>query len=430
MIQLLAEQDRYIEIGILMMTEDENNNEPIGSSLKEATNFLPGDIIASRFEVIRPLRDGCQGAIYLVRHIDFPERKIAMKVLLLDQKEGFEITAARFRNEVKAAYSVTHPNVVRVYDYVREGRTIAFSMEYVVGGDLADLLAYEEPLKINQVVNILEQICHGVQAIHEAGIIHRDLKPENILINKQGEVKISDFGTARMGTTLGRKGGITGTVAYLSPEYLKDGQLDARSDLYSLGIVAFEMITGQTPFKGDSLIETLTMRLHEMAPSIKEFNKDCPTSLCNIVDKLLSLNPDDRFDSAESLLKELKKVRIRKSSFQNIASTKILEGEGLDFALPKKEKEHLSFKPADPLNGGDARVTPRRTRAATITENINEHVNMPYSVWQWLILAVLIIVGFAAGQLLPLIASSYFSDSTSSSKILNMQSEIEIASLK
>lgn len=397
------------------MKEDKNikSDAQSLSSLKEATCFVPGDIIASRFEVIRPLRDGCQGAIYLVNHVDFPERKIAMKVLLLDQKEDFEITAARFRNEVKAAYSVTHPNVVRVYDYVREGNIIAFSMEYVIGGDLADILAYEEPLKIHQIINILEQICEGVNAIHEAGIIHRDLKPENILINKEGLVKISDFGTARMGSTLGRKGGITGTVAYLSPEYLKDGQLDPRSDLYSIGIVAFEMIAGQTPFKGGSLIETLTMRLHETAPSAKSFNSECPNSLSSIVAKLLSIDPNDRFETATDLLKELKKVRVRKvSTITNIASTQILEGIGLDFAISTEDIEiqkQTGFCPVDDFEERNAQVTPKRTRAATITHQISEHVNMPYSIWQWLMLTVLIILGFAAGQFLPLIITSYIS---------------------
>jgi len=174
-------------------------------------SFNTGDVIADRFEIVRPLRDGCQGAVYLVRHVDFPERLIAMKVLLLSQEEDFETTAARFRNEVMAAYSVTHPNVVRIYDYIRQGTLLAFTMEYILGGDL-------------------------------------------------------------LGTTLGKSNGITGTVGYLSPEYIRDGHLDLRSDLYSLGVVAYEMIVGEVPFQGENLLDSISERLKESAPSVLEKN--------------------------------------------------------------------------------------------------------------------------------------------------------------
>lgn len=406
---------------IVMKEENiQKSASSLESALKEATNFLPGDRIANRFEVIRPLRDGCQGAIYLVRHIDFPERKIAMKVLLLSQDEDFEITAARFRNEVMAAYSVTHPNVVRVYDYVREGEIIAFTMEYVIGGDLADLLAYDEPLKIHQIIHILEQICEGVQAIHDAGIIHRDLKPENILITKEGQVKISDFGTARMGTTLGRKGGITGTVAYLSPEYLKDGHLDFRSDLYSLGIVAFEMIAGETPFKGESLIETLTMRLHETAPPVQEFNADCPSTLSAMVEKLLALDPNDRYSNATEVLRDLKKVRVKRSTAQTqVTGTKILKQTDvpisplLDSSEASAQRDFAFQEHADgavePPFGEDlhsSQVSPAGSRVATINQTISAHVSLPTDFKQWVILAIIIIFGFLAGQYAPLIFSS------------------------
>ena len=150
-----------------------------------------------------------------------------MKVLLLSEQEDFETTAARFRNEVMAAYSVTHPNVVRIYDYIRQGTLLAFTMEYIIGGDLADLLAHDEPLKFYQIIHILEQVCNGLSAVHEQNIIHRDIKPENILITKDGQVKISDFGTARLGATLGKNNGITGTVGYFCLLYTSPSPRDA-----------------------------------------------------------------------------------------------------------------------------------------------------------------------------------------------------------
>ena len=306
MIQLLAEQDRYTEVGIHMMKEDKNNNKSSIDSLKEATNFLPGDIIASRFEVIRPLRDGCQGAIYLVRHIDFPERKIAMKVLLLDQKEGFEITAARFRNEIVASYGVSHPNVVRAYEYFRDGDLVAYTMEYVSGGDLADKLE-DGPLPIDEAVRILAQICGGVQVIHLAGIIHRDLKPENILLTQEGDVKITDFGIARLGRTskLTEHGGVVGTIDYVSPEYLEEGHVDARSDIYALGVLAYEMIVGHSPFRGDSVIATMTMRLRSDPAAPDILREDCPKELSTIILNALQRDPKNRYQEAKEMQVDL-----------------------------------------------------------------------------------------------------------------------------
>ena len=282
------------------------------SSRKKALGktFRPGDKLAGRFEVIRPLRKGGNGDVYLVKHAEFPDRLLAMKTLKPTPEDDFEVAVARFRNEVIAAYSVTHPNVVRIFDYIREGELIAFTMEYIVGGDLADILSNHRRLTMHQVLHLFSQICDGVNAIHDAHIIHRDLKPENILITKDGKVKISDFGTARRGETLSKKGGITGTIAYLSPEYLRDGQLDQRSDIYALGILAYEMVTSETPFKGDTLIETLSLRLHETPPAPQELNPLCPLSLGNLILKCLKANPEERYQSISEIQRDLKKVSL------------------------------------------------------------------------------------------------------------------------
>ena len=389
------------------------NEQDINNKVFQDLNFLPGQRIAERFEIVRPLRDGCQGAIYLVRHIDFPERLIAMKILLLNDDEDFDITAARFRNEVMAAYSVTHPNVVRIFDYIREGQLLAFTMEYIIGGDLADLLAYDEPLKIYQILHILEQVCSGLQAIHEANIIHRDIKPENILITKNGQVKISDFGTARVGSTISRKGGISGTVAYLSPEYVRDGVLDSRSDLYSLGIVAFEMIAGETPFQGESLLEMVSHRLQQKAPSVLAKNADCPESLSTLVSKLLELDPEMRYQGAEEVLNDLRRVRVRKATAQgneNVARTQILNMDDIEqeaAALPKiplrtnstkKPKQQSSDNYSEEISSTRIDLDMSlRARQPTWSNTMHDYVAVPVTFWHKLTIGILVVIGFAIG---------------------------------
>ena len=370
--------------------------------------FNQGDIIANRFEVIKPLRNGCQGAVYLVKHVDFPERIIAMKVLLLSENEDFEITAARFRNEVMAAYSVTDPNVVRIYDYIREGSLLAFTMEYVLGGDLADLLAYKEPLKIYQIVHILEQVCKGLSAIHEQEIIHRDIKPENILITKDGHVKISDFGTARVGDTLGKKNGITGTVGYLSPEYIRDGHLDSRSDLYSLGVVAYEMIVGEVPFQGDNLIECVSARLKCNAPSVLKKNDKCPEKLAKIVDKLLQLEPENRYQSIKDVLRDLTRVRVKKMSAkgkENITRTQILNMEEVHKELDREQaNRELEIPPTDIRTEINEEILSTKVDSEVDepnwTDTVIDYVRPHVTYLQYFIFILITIIGFAMGLIL------------------------------
>lgn len=218
-------------------------------------NLQPGTIVNGRYEVVKCLGTGSMGMVYACRHRELQGHIVAMKVLFSEVARD-EVAAARFRNEIVASYGVSHPNVVRAYEYFRDGDLIAFTMEYIGGGDLADKISVDEKIAVPEIVRMLQQMCSGVQAIHDAGIIHRDLKPENILLTAQGDIKITDFGIARTGTgpKLTEHGGVVGTIDYVSPEYLEQGQVDARSDIYALGVLAYEMITQESPFKGKSVI--------------------------------------------------------------------------------------------------------------------------------------------------------------------------------
>ena len=272
-------------------------------------NLQPGTIVNGRYEIVKSLGTGSMGMVYACRHRELGGHLVAMKVLFAEVARD-EVAAARFRNEIVASYGVSHPNVVRAYEYFRDGDLVAFTMEYVGGGDLADRIGGDEPMPISEIIRLLQQMCSGVQAIHEAGIVHRDLKPENILLTEHGDAKITDFGIARTGTgpKLTEHGGVVGTIDYVSPEYLERGEVDARSDIYALGVMAYEMITGESPFQGKSVIETMTMRLRTDPIEPQRIRVDCPAELSAIVMKALRRDPKERYQRAAEVLEDLKKL--------------------------------------------------------------------------------------------------------------------------
>lgn len=269
----------------------------------------PGTIVNGSYEVVKCLGAGSMGMVYACRHRELSGRLVAMKVLFAEVA-GDSVATARFRNEIFASYEVNHPNVVRAYEYFRDGDMIAFTMEYVGGGDLAERIGGLEPIPIPTIIKMLQQMCSGVQAIHDAGIIHRDLKPENILITSQGDIKITDFGIARTGTgpKLTEHGGVVGTIDYVSPEYLEIGQVDARSDIYALGVLAYEMVTGESPFKGQSVIETMTMRLRTDPEPPRSLRSECPKGLSDVILKAMTRDPERRYQSAAQMQRDLQMI--------------------------------------------------------------------------------------------------------------------------
>ncbi len=270
----------------------------------------PGTIVNGRYEIVKCLGTGSMGMVYACRHRELSGHIVAMKVLFSEVARD-ETAAARFRNEIVASYGVSHPNVVRAYEYFRDGDLIAFTMEYIGGGDLADRMSGDDEISIDETINMLCQMASGVQAIHDARIIHRDLKPENILLTAQGDVKITDFGIARLGTgpRLTEHGGVVGTLDYVSPEYLERGHVDERSDIYALGVLAFEMITGDSPFKGKSVMETINLRLKTDAEPPHHLRPDCPVALSSIVLKAMTRDPEQRYQAAREMLEDLDAVK-------------------------------------------------------------------------------------------------------------------------
>lgn len=274
-------------------------------------SLQPGTVLGGKYEVVKCLGSGSMGLVYACRHRELQGHMVAVKVLFPEVAQD-KVAAARFRNEIFASYGVSHPNVVRAYEYLRDGELVAYTMEYVGGGDLAERLSRQERMPIAEVVRLLSQMAAGVQAIHDAGIVHRDLKPENILLTKEGNVKIADFGIARNrhGPKLTEHGGVVGTIDYVAPEYMLRSQVDWRSDIYAIGILAYEMVTGEAPFRGDSVYATMTKRLKTDPEPPSKLRPECPPALDKIIFKAMHRDPQLRYQAAMEIFMDLQKLAV------------------------------------------------------------------------------------------------------------------------
>ncbi|RMG43712.1 MAG: serine/threonine protein kinase [Candidatus Dadabacteria bacterium] len=288
-------------------------------------SLQPGTVIAGRYEVVKCLGAGSMGLVYACRHRELSGHMVAVKVLFPEVAQD-KIAAARFHNELFASYGVSHPNVVRAYEYLRDGDLVAYTMEYVGGGDLAERLTQvNNPIDIDDIINYLAQMCSGVQAIHDAGIVHRDLKPENILLTRDGLVKIADFGIARTnhGPKLTEHGGVVGTIDYVSPEYMLNSHVDWRSDIYAIGILGYEMIAGESPFRGDSPYATMTMRLKTDPAPPSTRRPECPPELDVIILKAMARDPEERYQSAAEMFYDLQSLMSKRG--QKVVSSGYLQ---------------------------------------------------------------------------------------------------------
>lgn len=292
-----------------------------------------GTRIGKHYVITRCLGLGSMGVIYEGRHVEFENITVAIKVLYTDI-ESDQIQSARFRKEINSFYLVNHENVVRPYEFVEEDGIIAFTMEYVGGGTLGDRIYGDKAVSIEESARLLVQLCAGAEAIHKAGIIHRDLKPENILLTEKGDIKITDFGVARTGDgpKLTAHGGIIGTIEYLSPEYLERGLLDHRSDIYSIGVIGYEMLSGRPPFKGESVIDTIRQKLRSLPESPRVHNPNCPRELADIVIKALLPNPIERYQEIGEMKRDIEALGL-------VVSASVEEGDSASRAIVKENLE-------------------------------------------------------------------------------------------
>ena len=284
----------------------------VSSSSNDLTISLPEDERGARrrlgdFELVRKIGQGGMGEVWLANQVSL-DRNVAVKVLprTLASQENF---IERFQREAKAAASLVHPNVIQIYAYGIDEGTPYFAMEYVEGEDLQQRMRSVQQLDVREIVEVMLGVGAALRAAHEKGLIHRDIKPSNVMIDRNGVVKVMDFGLAKATSggskSLTHAGLIMGTPNYLSPEQGRGDPLDGRSDLYSLGVVMYELLTGTLPFRADTPAGLIFKHVYEPPPSPQEIRPDVPPFLVEVTLKLLEKDPDDRYKDAAEFMADL-----------------------------------------------------------------------------------------------------------------------------
>jgi tetratricopeptide (TPR) repeat protein len=270
-----------------------------------ATIFDIGSVLGGRYEIQKLLGMGGMGAVYKAHDMEV-DRAVGLKVIRPDLA-GNPAILARFKQELILARQVTHKNIIRIYD-LSEAEGVKFiTMEFIEGEDLRTILTREGKLNPNHAVGIIRQSCAGLQAAHLEGVIHRDLKPSNIMRDASGRVVIMDFGLAKTIQSDGmtQTGMMIGTMEYMSPEQAMGSELDARSDIFAIGLIFYELITGNMPYRADSAIASLVKRTQERAIPLHEVDPSVPPAISHIVAKCLERDPKNRYSSVQELMDDL-----------------------------------------------------------------------------------------------------------------------------
>jgi len=272
--------------------------------------LVRGTLFAERYEIIEELGAGGMGRVYRAYDRKI-EEEVALK-LILPEIAAERRTVDRFRNEIKTARKIRHANVCGMFDLQEEGKILFITMEYVRGEDLKSLIRRTRILAARTAVSIARQVAEGLGEAHRLGVVHRDLKPSNIMIDKEGNAKIMDFGIARSlagaGTTT--EGAIIGTPGYMSPEQVDSKEVDQRSDIYSLGVILYEMVTGTVPFEGNTPLSIAMKHKLEAPRNPQELVSQLPDSLSLLILKCLEKNREKRYQDAKELCRELGKIEI------------------------------------------------------------------------------------------------------------------------
>lgn len=303
-----------------------------------ATIFEVGSVLGGRYEIQALLGMGGMGAVYKAHDLEV-DRAVGLKVIRPDLA-GNPAILARFKQELVLARQVTHRNIIRIYD-LSEAEGVKFiTMEFIEGEDLRTILTRSGKLEVNEAINIIRQSCSGLQAAHVEGVIHRDLKPSNIMRDAAGRVVIMDFGLAKTVQSDGmtQTGMMIGTMEYMSPEQAMGSELDARSDIFAMGLIFYELITGNMPYRAESAIASLVRRTQERAKPLAEVDPTVPPAVSQIVGKCLERDPNNRYSSVQELLDDLdiaQGKRPRSSGIgQPVLRASMTSGEALTLGAP------------------------------------------------------------------------------------------------
>jgi eukaryotic-like serine/threonine-protein kinase len=333
-----------------------------------------------RYRIVRKLGSGGMADVYLAEDEELG-RRIAIKILN-DRHANDESFVERFRREAKNAAGLSHPNIVSIYDRGEAEGTYYIAMEYLDGRSLKELVVARGPLPIPDAIDATRQVLAALRFAHRKGVVHRDIKPHNVMADADGRLKVTDFGIARAGVSqMTEAGSIIGTAQYLSPEQARGAPVDQRSDLYSVGVVLYEMLTGTTPFSGESPVEIAMKHLSDppRPPSVER--SDIPPDLDMIVLRALAKDPDDRFQTAEEMDAELERVSRGAGVTTETAdaATAVLSGAALAAAQTSI-------------------IPPRRPPAATRPGyRYAEPPPRRRPVWPWLLALLLVVMAGVAG---------------------------------
>ena len=269
---------------------------------------LVGKILNNRYEILKQIGSGGMATVYKAK-CQLLNRYVAIKVLRDEFTTDAEFIK-RFNTEAQSAASLTHPNIVGIYDVGNEDNMYYIVMELIKGKTLKEIITTDGILPWKWSVNVAVQIASALEFAHKNNVVHRDIKPHNIIITEEGVAKVTDFGIARAisNSTITSFGSTMGSVHYFSPEHAKGGYTDAKSDIYSLGVVLYEMLTGKVPFEADTPVSIALKHMQEDAIDAKKLNPTIPASLNDIIKKAMQKDPNLRYNSAEEILEDLKET--------------------------------------------------------------------------------------------------------------------------
>ena len=297
------------------------------------------------FQLLRPLGSGGMADVYLAEQTSL-QRYVAVKVMKpeLMAHSGHDMVA-RFKQEAMMAAGLNHPNIVQVYTIGQEDGLHYIAQEFVQGKDLATILRGRGKPDIASALHVMRQVASALKASGQAGIVHRDIKPENILVTKKGEVKVADFGLAQLGDSGAEKKSVTmGTPLYMSPEQVSGRELDPRSDVYSFGVTAYQLLCGETPFKGNTPVAIAMQHLKNSPPSLKEKNPAVPDVLCRMVHRMMAKRRTLRYQSADEVLEDLKKLIVAHKQGRSLDLVRLPRLEELERLAEQEREKHLRLR--------------------------------------------------------------------------------------
>lgn len=310
----MVDADATIAPGTLPRRTPPSTPSQISGLHGSAAVLQIGDVFGGRYEILQLLGEGGMGAVYKAADREI-ERFVALKVIRPELASNPSILE-RFKQELRLAHQVTHRNVIRIYDLSEASGVKFITMEFIEGKDLRTLIREKKKFAPEEAVDIIQQVCQALDAAHSVGVIHRDLKPQNIMQDGSGRILVMDFGLARTlgGDGMTQTGAIVGTMEYMSPEQALAKDLDQRSDLFALGLILYEMLTGQTPFHAESALASLIKRTQERAIPVSDIDAQIPGALSGIVSKCLERDLNLRYQSAAEILADLNTWRDKRAA--------------------------------------------------------------------------------------------------------------------